>query len=74
MGMYDRVRYEMDCPGCGAKLSDFQSQDRASVMDTLDFWEVRNFYTLCKCGTWVEFTRRGAVDINDYDMNVSRKV
>jgi len=73
MGMFDNVRFEMDCPKCGAKLSDFQTTEGQCIMGTLDFWEVRNFYTLCKCGTWIEFTRRSAVDINDYDMVVEKR-
>jgi hypothetical protein len=57
VGMFDYVTHaEIDCPECGAKVSDFQSKDNACFMDTIPFWEVNNFYTMCRnCKTWIEF-------------------
>jgi len=74
MGMFDYVRYEMDCPQCGNKVNDFQSKDGPCILGYLDFRQVNNFYASCKsCGHWIEFTFSGKNDrtIDDYDM-VSR--
>lgn len=61
MGMYDCIKFEMDCPKCKAKLNSFQSKDGLCVLGELEFWEVDNFYDYCdSCGTWVEFNlKRG---------------
>ena len=57
MGIYDDVKFEMECPNCKNKVNDFQSKDGACRMHTLDFWEVNNFYSSCPhCNTWIEFT------------------
>ena len=56
MGMFDYIKYEAPCPRCGAMLDDWQSKSGACLMDTLEPWEVTNFYTLCTCGARVECT------------------
>ena len=72
MGMFDNVNYEMDCPNCGARLTDFQSKDGDCCLGMLELVEVNNFYTSCdKCGTWIEFNRKeptNPVPIEDYEM------
>lgn len=77
MGMYDDIKYEMDCPKCGAKVTGFQSKDGPCCFATLEFWEVDNFYSHCgECGTWIEFTLKVEVprpkfSLEDYKMEVS---
>ena len=72
MGMFDWVKYEMDCPNCGEKISGFQSKDGMCILAELDFRDVNNFYTSCgKCDTWIEFDREDssrAKGIEDYRM------
>ncbi len=59
MGMFDDIKFEMDCPSCGEKVDGFQSKDGGCFMDTLDFWEVNNFYSSCRnCHAWIEFNRK----------------
>jgi len=73
MGMYDDVKFEMDCPKCKTKLNNFQSKSGVCAMFQLDFWEVDNFYCGCpNCNTWVEFTLKERpnkkLKIKDYEM------
>ena len=73
MGMFDYVNYEMDCPKCGTKVSEFQSKDGSCILAKLEFYEVDNFYTFCpECETWIEFTRprTPANSIEEYKMSV----
>jgi len=56
MGMFDWVKYEMDCPRCGTPLHDFQSKDADCCLEELSPGKVKNFYTdCCKCRMWVNF-------------------
>ena len=75
MGMYDSIKYEMDCPKCEAKISGFQSQDGPCCLATLEFWEVNNFYSHCpNCNAWIEFNRKPPAQlspIEDYAMTVT---
>ena len=73
MGFYDVVKYEMECPNCGAQLgselASFQTKEGDCNLNTLDWKKVCNFYTLCGvCGTRIEFTRKPAKDITEFDM------
>jgi len=58
MGMFDQVNFEMPCPKCGETLRDFQTKDAECALDTIEPDGVANFYSGCKCGQWVEFSRR----------------
>lgn len=80
MGMFDYINYEMDCPECGARVSDFQSKDGPCALDTLEYWEVDYFYASCEnCRAWVEFTRKTPrpspppVPIGEYEMAVRNR-
>lgn len=81
MGMYDYINYECDCPNCGKKIKDFQSKDGPCAIITLDWWEVRNFYSRCDnedCRTWMEFSlpnlRRSnrKLTIKDYKVRIEK--
>lgn len=75
MGMFDYIRYEMECPVCKHTIKGFQSKDKDCELEMLDFWEVDYFYSVCDyCGTFVEFMReipREAVPIEYYDKRVN---
>ena len=56
MGMYDHVKFKMNCPRCNKKMNDFQTKDGSQSLSVLNWWDVSNFYTHCNyCRTWVEF-------------------
>ena len=57
MGMFDYVNFEMPCPNCGETLNRFQTKDSECTMDTVEPDGIGNFYALCKCKHWVEFSR-----------------
>lgn len=75
MGMFDDIRFEMDCPNCKEKIKNFQSKDGECGMHLLEFWEVSHFYASCyKCQSWIEFNlpqrpNRRLV-IEDYNMEI----
>ena len=77
MGMFDEIRYEMDCPICGTKIRGFQSKDGPCCLATLEFWEVDNFYISCpNCHAWIEFTYklpRLPRSIDDYERIVEEE-
>lgn len=75
MGMFDDIKFEMNCPKCKTKLDNFQSKDGCCLLIELDFWEVNNFYCGChNCNTWVEFTLKERpnrkLKIEDYKKEV----
>lgn len=77
MGMFDWVKFEMSCPVCGSKISDFQSKSGERVLENVEFWEVDNFYSSCdNCDTWVEFDlknkARKKYKISDYKMKIEK--
>ena len=74
MGMFDDIKFEMDCPKCGDKVNTFQSKSGLCILDILEFWEVDNFYASCdNCGAWIDFTLkvpRPKYSLEDYEMEV----
>lgn len=74
--MFDDIKFEIDCPKCGARVTGFQSKDGPCVLAELEFWEVDNFYSHCpKCETWIEFTYkipREPRPITDYEMEIKK--
>jgi len=73
MGMYDdiKVNEEVRCNHCNHVLTGFQSKDGDCVLETLEYWQVDNFYTSCEnCGFWTEFTlpaeRRRKIPLSAY--------
>lgn len=73
MGMFDVIKYTTKCPKCGHLVDGFQSQDKECMLHILEFWQVDNFYTLCKnCDAWIEFNLKEDVrkkfTIEDYTM------
>jgi hypothetical protein len=56
MGMFDDIKYELDCPACGTHLSGFQSKDGPCEMLLLEPREVEHFYNSCPgCNAWIDF-------------------
>lgn len=71
MGCFDHVKFSTTCPNCNRKVSGFQSKSAECLSDTLEFWQVTNFYATCEnCRTWIEFTSKKDVrsSIEDYEM------
>jgi len=77
MGMFDYIKFEIECPVCKEKVKDFQSKYGPCILKTLEFWEVNNFYASCpKCNSWIEFNRIRPLPkapIEDYKMEITRK-
>ena len=74
MGMYDHINFTINCPNCGETLNNFQSKDGSCCLLTLELTEVNNFYDCCKkCKTWIEFNRKPAISIKDYDMYIGKE-
>lgn len=74
MGMFDYVNYAMDCPTCGRHIAVFQTKDLGCNLDTVEPTSVANFYAYCDhCESWIEFNRRAAPSLDDYDMTVETK-
>ena len=76
MGMFDDIKFEINCPKCGERVTGFQSKDGPCRLLTLEYWEVDNFYSSCnKCGAWIDFTRkeippRQPIPIDEYEMEI----
>jgi hypothetical protein len=64
---FDWVDHECPCPNCGAPVTDFRTKDLCNMLDTVDFRIVHHFYAECKCGTWIDFIRKTADGIEDFD-------
>lgn len=79
MGMFDWVEFETDCPVCGKKVQGFQSKRAGCNLDSLEIWQVDNFYTSCdNCGTWIEYNLKEEIrkkfTINDYEMTIRKSI
>lgn len=58
VGMFNEVVFEAACPDCKAIVGGFQTQDDLNdvlALTTVGPDSVRNFYSECKCGAWLEF-------------------
>lgn len=76
--MFDYIKFETDCPECGAKLKNFQSKDGPCMLETLDYWEVDNFYDYCdKCGARVYYNlkedKKPQLPIDFYEQGVDKQ-
>jgi len=67
---FDHVDFVCLCPDCGAKITTFKTKDLCNQMDTVDYRIAYHFYAECRCGTWIDFIRKPAVGIEDFDMCV----
>ena len=79
MGLFDYVDFEMDCPKCGARLTNFQTKDGDVFMNKVSVWSVDNFGAWCdRCKTSIAFYRKRPTEMSsrptledvlkDYDM------
>ena len=48
MGMFDWVKFEGSCPGCGKLLTSWQSKQLHCKLELIEPWQVSSFYTLCE--------------------------
>ena len=67
---YDRVDFACLCPNCGAEITDFQTKDLCNQFDTVDYRIAYHFYAECRCGTWLDFIRKPAIGIADFEVRV----
>jgi hypothetical protein len=66
MGMFDHVNFKTKCPNCSADVSGFQTKDSKCLMQEVEPWTVRNFYTSCsECNTWIEYTNKNGSPSNN---------
>ena len=72
MGMFDDVHFEMDCPKCGAHLNSFQSKSGHCELDTVEPDGLGNFYSSCRCGAWIEFSREQPKPVKLRDKPLTR--
>jgi len=70
MGMFDWINFVDVCPTCGITVTGFQSKDSSCQLNTLEYWEVNNFYSYCpKCKTKIEYNlivKRQKIPIENY--------
>ena len=57
MGMFDYVNVSMQCPSCGKENKSFQSKEEGCNLDLIEPDRLECFYSYCKCGAWLEFSR-----------------
>lgn len=62
MGMFDYVNFKMQCPNCGRETENFQSKDGKCWLETVEPDTVDEFYTMCRCDTWIEFSRVSTIE------------
>ena len=67
---FDWVDFKCRCPNCGAQVQTFQTKDLCNQLDTVDHRIVYHFYAECRCGAWIDFIRKPAAGIEDFDMHV----
>ena len=66
--VFDWVDFACSCPSCGARVEGFRTKDLCNQADTVDFRIANHFYAECHCGAWIDFIRKPAVGINNFDM------
>ena len=69
---FDWVDYRCSCPHCGKELNDFRTRDLCNMRDTIEYRIAYHFYAVCKCGAWIDFIRKPASNIDDFDMQVEQ--
>ena len=68
----DWVDYRCPCPDCGAEVSGFRTKDLCNTLDTVDYRIAYHFYAECECGAWIDFIRKAAKGIEDFDVHVEK--
>jgi hypothetical protein len=67
---FDWVDYACCCPSCGAEIEVFRTKDLCNQRDRVDHRITYHFYAECGCGAWIDFIRKPAAGIDDFDMYV----
>jgi rubredoxin len=67
---FDRVDLTCLCPNCGALVEGFRTKDLCNQLDKVDYRIAYHLYAECRCGTWIDFIRKPATSIEDFDMHV----
>ena len=69
---FDWVDYKCRCPDCGTEVTGFRTKDLCNQLDTVDHRIAYHFYATCPCGAWIDFIRKTARGIEDFDMYVEQ--
>lgn len=67
---FDKVDFVYPCPNCGTLVDGFRTKDLCRQQDTVDFRVAYHFYAECRCGAWIDFIRKPAAGIDDFDTRV----
>lgn len=55
MGLFDYVDFEMDCPHCNGKATNFQTKSGSCTLINVSPDSALHFYGGCdKCGSWID--------------------
>jgi hypothetical protein len=71
-GLFDWVDLKCSCPHCGRRLDSFRTRDLCNTLDTVDYRIAHHFYAECECGAWIDFIRKPARSLEDFDMRVEQ--
>ncbi|MBN2132606.1 MAG: hypothetical protein JW741_24100 [Sedimentisphaerales bacterium] len=65
---FDWVDFRCRCPSCGAAVDGFRTKDFCHQFDTVDYRTAYHFYATCECGLWIDFIRRNARSIEEFEI------
>ena len=71
MGAFDYVRYTAKCPQCGNPVSSWQTKNSHCIMETVEPWQVDNFYGSCRCGAWLTATVDSEIEVKKCEVTIS---
>lgn len=75
LGIFDYVDFEMVCPRCGNKITEFHTKDGDPYMNKVGFHTLLYFYGSCeKCGLLVKVNRKPATGIDDFHVRIDDDV
>ena len=74
MGVYNIVRFQINCPVCGKQINEFQTKEGAGAFDVIEYYTINNFHAICPhCQSLIEFyysPDRKKRSIKDYKMRI----
>jgi hypothetical protein len=69
---FDWVDFRLPCPRCGVEIRDFKTKDLCRQHDMVDYRLIQHFYAECDCGAWIDFIRKPAIGLDDFEMYVEQ--
>jgi C4-type Zn-finger protein len=74
MGIYNIVKFQINCPVCGKQITEFQTKEGDGVLEIIEYYKVNNFHAICPhCQSLVEFyysPERAKRTLKDYKMRI----